>query len=773
MKYKYILLLNILSLQFFSAFSQVKGYVTDNKGSSIPYVNVILQNETDSAFIEGTITNGKGFFRFEAIPSASAVIRFSSIGYITQTVPVSRWTGKVILQDEVNQLDEVTVKSSRPVYKMKGTGLVVNVQNSIMKDLGSANDIIERLPGIKGNDGSFQVFGKGTAVIYINSRKVEDTAELSRLNAADIETIEIIRNPGVEYDADTKAVIKIRLKRNENEGISGTVTLKGNQGRRFSDSEYVQLAYNASHINTFLSFGNYSTRIQTDQRNENITVAQAHTWDMHTDMMDWDNRYYTQNLAGGLSYISNKNHVMGGSVSYTDNRNNYGGISQTEMERDNRHYEDLRLNSNTKDSYRQWIGNIYYEGKLDNWNISFNGDYVRRTSDGTEENREEGNLTPMHVVCSFSEATYDIYAGRLKLDYRMNSGMSLSFGLDGSQVEENKGNRETDNGTIGARSAIWSEETKYATFATCTWNYRKMSVQIGGRYERVEMNYQDRENDKKLVNRTYGRFYPSVSISLPAGQSEMVLVYASKVKRPSFYQLRNSTEYSNRYSSAQGNPYLQPQYTSDLSYSLQYKDLQFSIGYLYVEDYAGTQVIIEATDPLKRISTPVNIPHYHALQGGLSYHPSVGYWKPQASLDIMRTFLDLYNSNGTKIKHILPCWIFSVVNSFQFPNQWNAFADIYYTADGYLREYRIRPYAYVNVGISKHLFKNSLMVSLSVYDLFRSCKERDIRYSPYDIFERWRYRDSQQVRLTMKYDLYKNKKKYQGKNVANDEINRL
>lgn len=58
-------------------------------------------------------------------------------------------------------------------------------------------------------------FGKGTPVIYIDNRLLQDNSELQRLSAADIEKVELITNPGAEYDATVKAVVRIRTVRNK------------------------------------------------------------------------------------------------------------------------------------------------------------------------------------------------------------------------------------------------------------------------------------------------------------------------------------------------------------------------------------------------------------------------------------------------------------------------------------------------------------------------------------------------------------------------------
>lgn len=774
MKYKLILLLGFLSLNTNSIYSQIYGYVKDEQNTSIPYVNVVLLSPTDSTFVEGTTTNTNGYFYFNKYSNLSnLLIQLSSIGYKTTILPVTELSEKITLHDETTQLNEVMIKASRPVYKMKGTNLIVNVQNSIMKDFASANEVIERLPGIKGRDGTFQISGKGEAIIYINNRKVNDAKELERLNANDIQTIEIIKNPGVQYDASTKAVIKIRLKKNENNGFGGTLTLRGRLGKRFSDSEYVQLIYNTVHINTFMSMSNYSTRLRTDQRNNNITYT-SDIWNMHTNMMGWNTQYYTHNITAGISYLPHKYHTIGGSLSYSSNNDRYGGPSETEMKKGNILYENLNSNIFSWNNYKQLIGNIYYSGKWGKrWNINFNGDYIHHISDDREDNLEKGSMTPQHQVKNLLDATYNIYAGKLQFNYKLSSNMSLTFGLDGSHLSEDKSTLSTDEDVTGSKSLLRTEETKYAGFTSYEWNYKKVSLQAGIRYEKLAMEYNDGLIRETLIDKTYRHLYPSIFFSLPIGQTEMAISYTTKVKRPSFYQLRSSTEYGNRYNSTQGNPYLLPQYTSDLSYSMRYKGWQFSLSYQYIENYLAMQAVIISDDPLSRVSRPINISHHHALQGELLYHPTVGLWNPQLCINIIKTFLDIYNRNGDKVNNKSPYITASFTNSFKCPHQWNIFVDIYYTGYGHLREYRIKPYAYVNIGISKYLLNKSLLISLGIYDLFRSCKETEIRYYTNDTFEKWSYRDNRQISLLFRYNLYKNKKKYLGKNIVKEELNRL
>lgn len=213
-------------------------------------------------------------------------------------------------------LEEVSVTAPpRNAIKVRGTDLVADVEHSVLRDFGTANDILDKMPMVYGRDGSFSVFGKETIVIYINRRKVADLSELARISSSDISSIEVIRNPGIAYDANADAVIKINLKRNRMEGLGAWVALEDKQGRKNSDNEQLRITYGAGEINGFVSFGNSSLRLSTDQQNRENTTAGNRLWTLATDMDEWESYYYNQNLTGGLSLSLSESHAIGGQVS--------------------------------------------------------------------------------------------------------------------------------------------------------------------------------------------------------------------------------------------------------------------------------------------------------------------------------------------------------------------------------------------------------------------------------------------------------------------------
>lgn len=765
-------------ISFFVAFAlieakaQLHSTVVDEQGQPVPYVNVVLSCLPDTAFIAGAITNEEGRFSFDREKDEKVILSVSGIGYVTYSVPSMQCPEKIILQTSNLMLDEVVVKGNKPVFKMSPRGLTVNIQNSIMKDVGTANDVLKRLPGVTGGDGSYSIFGKGSAVIYINGKRVYDNGELERLSSDNIASVEIINNPGVEYDANIKAVIKIKLKKSADTGFGGTFWLRGKQGKRFSDMEQALLTYNANKVNTYVLFSNYATRLLTDQKNKETTYSDA-AWELNTDMLGWDNRFYTQTIDGGVSYSPNGNHTLGIKAVYSHNKDHYKGNSDITLWKNKELSETLFSHNVTNNIYDQWMTNVYYNASFsDKLMFSFNGDYVRRTSNDDEWNKEKGSQTQEHIVNGLTDASYDVFAGNAQLKYAIDKANSLTIGGDASKVKERKTYLMNDE-TILPGSSLNSKEKKIAAFLSYQLNWNKLNIQVGVRYEVLDMLYFQNQELKASIDKTYHKWYPSVNISFPVGKTDMSLGYNTKVVRPSFYQLRNGMEYSSKFAYAKGNPYLLPQYNHDISYSLQYKEWQLLAGYQYVENYIGSQTKVSDANSSVIISQSINYDHYDAWRVGLLYSRSFGVWHPVFGMNLMQTFLSIYDYKGNKINNSSPYIRVSFNNSISLPKEWTLIADGYYVNEGNMREYRMKPCAYMNVSLIKTLFNKSLTMALNVNDVFGTQTEKEIKYSERNTFQKWKYRDCRQVSLMVRYNLNKPKKKYNGKSASEEEINRF
>lgn len=161
----------------------ITGKVVDTKGEPLAFANVVLLNRQDSAFVKGAVSGEDGNFSIDSSCNGG-IIKVTSVGYKTICKDcIGETVGVITLEENSKMLGEVVVKSSRPVTAIKGNALVTTVANSQLSHAGTANDVLRQVPMVTGRDGNFEVFGKGTPLIYINGRVVQDKNELVQLNS--------------------------------------------------------------------------------------------------------------------------------------------------------------------------------------------------------------------------------------------------------------------------------------------------------------------------------------------------------------------------------------------------------------------------------------------------------------------------------------------------------------------------------------------------------------------------------------------------------------
>ena len=125
----------------------VTGKVTDEDGNPLPGVNIVIKG-TGS----GTITGVNGNYSLE-VEDSDAVLVFSSIGFISQEIPVGNQTEiDVTLNVDVIGLEEVVTIAYGTQKKVNLSGSVASVQADELKNLSvkSASEAIQgRVAGIQ------------------------------------------------------------------------------------------------------------------------------------------------------------------------------------------------------------------------------------------------------------------------------------------------------------------------------------------------------------------------------------------------------------------------------------------------------------------------------------------------------------------------------------------------------------------------------------------------------------------------------------------------
>ena len=189
-----------------------RGRVVDEKGEPVAYANVAVLSKTDSTVLCGVVTEEDGTFNI-VTDETDGIMMVAMLGY--KTVYLAPVDGAVItLTDDTQMLEGAVASDVMPKTKLTGEGLQTNVRGSVLENVGTANDVLSKTPGlIKGQNG-LEVIGKGSPMVYINGRRVSDVSELDRLQSNEIQSVEVITNPGAQYDATVRAVVRLAPQKN-------------------------------------------------------------------------------------------------------------------------------------------------------------------------------------------------------------------------------------------------------------------------------------------------------------------------------------------------------------------------------------------------------------------------------------------------------------------------------------------------------------------------------------------------------------------------------
>ncbi len=253
-----VVLLLLMSGRAFGQYA-LTGQVVDAGGQPLAFANVLLLNPQDSSLVRGALTDDAGEFRIEFATPGAFLVKAAMVGMkdaITGPVVVtgSRPTavaGTLILAEDAVMMNEVQVVAERALFEQQVDRTIVNVAGVATASGISALEVLERSPGLIINrpNNSIAMSGKEGVVLMINGRITYMPMEavfqmLAGMNSDNIDKIELITTPPSKYDAEGNAgFINIVLKKNPNEGLSGSYNLTAGYGEGFRGAAGLSTAY--------------------------------------------------------------------------------------------------------------------------------------------------------------------------------------------------------------------------------------------------------------------------------------------------------------------------------------------------------------------------------------------------------------------------------------------------------------------------------------------------------------------------------------------------
>ena len=303
---------------------KVSGKITDEKGSSMPGVTILVKGTSN-----GTTSDVDGDYDI-AVPNKNAVLVFSFLGYVSKEIPVGNQTAiNVSLMENVQEMEEVVVIGYGAVKRSDVTGSIVSVNSEEMMKRDPIT-VGEGLQGVAAGVNVYRNSGDPSGDVTIRIRgiaTVNNSADplfvvdgiqvgndISFLNPNDIDSIEILK------DASATAIYG-------SQGANGVIlitTKRGQKGMtRLNFNANYNIVSNAKRLD-ILDAATFAKAARTASASDgNVLTNQAWAlYDTQLHNIDWQREItrtalqqnYNLNVMGGSE---NTQSVM--SIGYRDN----------------------------------------------------------------------------------------------------------------------------------------------------------------------------------------------------------------------------------------------------------------------------------------------------------------------------------------------------------------------------------------------------------------------------------------------------------------------
>ena len=762
----------LLAVQAMTA-QTVTGRVVDGGGRPLAYANVVAMSLPDSAFVAGVMTADDGSFTLD-LKDTGRLLRFSSVGYKTVYADPVADVGTVHLEALAQVLGEVVVKSDLPQTRLKGEGMVTGVSGTLLEHAGTIERMLDRIPNVSARNGEIEVFGRGTPELYINGRKVRDKSELDRLNPDNIRDVEVITNPGARYDASVTSVIRIRTKKAVGDGFSLDNRLFGelNDYGYLVGEDNLNMNYRTGGLDVGATLRANKWASPDPKTTEQITHLED-TWRQRSKI---DQVYKDENLYARLavSYMFNQDHSVGISASYNRQPwNKPSGYMESILMQDDALTEQLRSDYTASTQATTLQGNAYYTGKIGQWGIDFNTDWMYTKSNLTmntvEDYTKTGLQTEHNDVTTNTVPRSNLIASKLVLTAPLFGG-ELSFGGEYSYSIRKSAYTVLPKGIINDNHSR-TEEGLATAFVEYGRQFGPIIAQVGLRYEDVDFDYYEDGRRIAEQSRSYGDWFPSVAMSAMLGKVGVQVGYSADIRRPSYDQLRSNIYYDNRYTYEGGNPFLQPTKSHNVNLAASYKWLMFSAGYSHIMDPIIEHSETYNDDPAVALFRQVNGEAYDKVFASLNLRPTIGPWHPSLMIGVQKQWFKMAVHGHNPLDNPLATIRFNnTVDVKLCEISLNMSCN---TTGADENNYLRKPSFRADLSLYKSFLKDKLTLSLYVSDLFKTGKNSVVTYygtMRESIYEPKALRN---VNLTVRYKFNVTNSKYKGTGAGQGQKSRL
>ena len=669
------------------------------------------------------------------------------------------------------ELGEVVVKAHLPQYKKTHEGLLTNVAGTVLSKMGTADDVLKHVPSIVKKKDGYEVVGKGTPIIYINGRKMQDISELDNIKSSDIKSVEVIQNPGAAYDASVNAVIKIKTIKKKGEGFGFDTRSVYWYNKHDNTIQQVNMNYRHNGLNLFATY-KFSDATWMQKATYEQTVHVDTLWQQHNNN-EVTGRIESHRLISGFSYDFNANHSIG--ARYTLTSPGYSrskDFFDSQVTADGKFYDYIKTDGLTvdKDNPSHQL-NAYYNGTLGKTTIDLNTDLYFSTNRAYAYSDEQSQEHDSRNVNSKNRVSNKMVATKLVITSPLLGG-NLSYGAEYIHTRRND-DYEVNRTDLLANSYSKLEEQTASPFIQYARLTPIGNITAGLRYEYVRFKYYDAGIYQPEQSRSFRNLFPTISYGAKIGKVMAQLSYSVKTSRPSYSQLSNNVSYMNRFTRQTGNPYLDNETNHRVELSGVWKFIQFMVNYkdsrnaiiYWAEQMSGNEAIT--------MISRKNVKSLKSMTAYISAAPKIGIWVPQINLGMQKPWFTLH-TDVASYRLNRPIFMGNFNNAFSLPCSITLNVDYRYQSKGNtMNVYLAKEQHVLDVSISKSFLKDALTLEIKGNDLLYKCWDADLLYNQKMELLQVSKRGTRDLQLTLRYKFNTTRSKYKGTGAGNAELNRL
>lgn len=466
----------LLTLSIVQAFAQsmgISGTVIDNETKEGMAMVTVQLLKADSTFVKGELTKDDGSFTLEAPSDGTFILKFTSMGYNTQTKRVritnkkNIAVGKIVLKPDAIMLKEATVVGQAAKVTVKEDTFVYNASAYRTPEGSVVEELVKRLPGAQVDDeGKITVNGKEVKKILVDGKefmtgdtktamKNLPTSIIEKVKAYD-EKSDLAKVTGID-DGEEQTVLDFGIKKGMNKGVFANADVSIGTHNRYAERLMGALFKNNTRV---IIMGNANnTNDKGFPGGGGGGRFGAGRQGLNSSKM----------LGANFNYDNGEKLKLDGSVRW----NHSDGDVRTVQSTENFVSQTGAFSNNINQSYTRsdsWDARMRLEWKPDTMtNIMFRPNFSYSTSDGrSADSSASYNEDPyLYVVDPLaSESVEDLAEDGLMVNTRTNKSISYSQNKKAGAMLQYNRKLNSNGRNITARADVSYNESDSKSLST-------------------------------------------------------------------------------------------------------------------------------------------------------------------------------------------------------------------------------------------------------------------------------------------------------------------